>query len=459
MSLLLHSCCLQKGSRIYLRVIAGLGVLCLVGALAAQAATICVNQAGSSGCKTTITAAIAAASAGDTILVAPGTYKEDVIITKPVALLGTFRASIIDASGLANGIFVNGMSAAPKTGLSNVTVSDFTVRNANFEGILVANATDVSLTGNLVTDNNKSLNISAATCDKIPAFETNEGEDCGEGIHLMATQYVSVVGNEVAWNSGGILITDETGPNHANLISGNNVHDNPYDCGITLASHGPATSVIPTAGLPYGVTNNTISNNTSAHNGFQVPGAGAGVGIFAPFPGTTDAGNVVIGNILRDNGLPGVTMHNHAAAPSPAPPVNMNDNVIVGNQISGNGADTADTPTSGPTGINLFSHASVSGTVISQNAFDNETIDIAFSAPSGQMNVHLNDFNGKAIGVDELSAATVDATENWWNCPFGPGSKGGCATVSGSGVNTSPWLTAPFDLDEHNDVDRFRRRW
>ena len=129
-----------------------------------------------------------------------------------------------------------------------------------------------------------------------------------------------VVDNEVAYNSGGILITDETGPNQGNLISGNNVHDNPYDCGITLASHGPATSVIPTAALPYGVTDNTISNNVSTHNGYQVPGAGAGVGIFAPFPGTTDAGNVVIDNVLRNNGLPGVTMHNHAAAPAPAPP-------------------------------------------------------------------------------------------------------------------------------------------
>ena len=347
------------------------------------------------------------------------------------------------------------MSAAPKIGITNVTVSGFTVRNANFEGILVANATDVSLTGNLVTDNNKALNISASTCNGIPAFETNEGDDCGEGIHLMATYHVSVVDNESAYNSGGILITDETGPSQGNLISGNNVHDNPYDCGITLASHGPATSVIPTAGLPYGLTDNTISHNVSTHNGYQVPGAGAGVGIFAPFPGTTDAGNVVIDNVLRDNGLPGVTMHNHASAPPPAPAVNMNDNVIVGNQISGNGADTEDAVTSGPTGINLFSTAPVSGTVVSQNVIEQESIDVAFNAPSGQMNVHLNNFDGRATGVDNIGAATVDATENWWNCPFGPGAAGGCATVTGKGVATSPWLIAPFDADDQNGFGNF----
>lgn len=458
----LHSIGLEKGCRMRLSIVVGLAVLCSCGVPGALAATLCVNPGGTSGCKSTITAALSAASAGDTILVAPGTYKEDVVVTKAIALLGSYRASIIDASGLANGIFINGMSAAPKTGISNVIVSGFTVRNANFEGILVANATDVSLTGNLVTDNNKALDISASTCNSIPAFETNEGDDCGEGIHLMATYHVSVVDNEVAYNSGGILITDETGPNSGNLISGNNVHDNPYDCGITLASHGPATSVISSATLPYGVTGNTISHNVSMRNGYQVPGAGAGVGIFAPFPGTTDAGNFVIDNVLRDNGLPGVTMHNHAAAPSPAPPINLNDNVIVGNQISGNGADTADTPTSGPTGINLFSHAPVFGTVISQNVFDQEAIDVAFSAPSGQMNVHLNNFNGKAIGVEELSTATIDATENWWNCPFGPGSMGACATASGSGVTTSPWLITPYDLDDQSDhggFGHFQRPW
>ncbi len=449
--------CLCKGSRACLRLAAGFAALCLFGTLAAHAATLCVNPGGTSGCKTTINAAVGAASPGDTILVAPGTYKEDVVITKPIALLGSNRASIIDASGLSNGIFVNGMAAAPKIGISNVTISGFTVRNANFEGILVANATDVSLTGNLVTDNDKSLDISAGTCNNIPAFETNEGDDCGEGIHLMATYHVSVVDNDVAYNSGGILITDETGPNSGNLISGNNVHDNPYDCGITLASHGPATSLIPTAGLPYGVSGNTIFHNVSTHNGYQVPGAGAGVGIFAPFPGTTDAGNFVIDNVLRNNGLPGVTMHNHAAAPAPAPPVNMNDNMIVGNQISGNGADTADTPTSGPTGINLFSQAPVSGTVVSQNDFDQEAIDVAFTAPAGQMNVHLNNFNRNAVGVQEsgiptaTTTPTVDATENWWNCAFGPGSKGACATASGSGVTTSPWLVTPYDLDDQND--------
>ncbi|MGH6678957.1 MAG: right-handed parallel beta-helix repeat-containing protein, partial [Bradyrhizobium sp.] len=182
-----------------------------------------------------------AASAGATILIAPGTYKEDVIIKQSVSLIGSNRATVIDASGLPNGIFIDGMATAPKAGVSNVVISGITVRNANFEGILVASASDVSLTGNLVEDNDRALDISAGTCNNIDtSFETNEQDDCGEGVHLMGVDHSTILRNEVAHNAGGILVSDETGPNDHNVIGENLVHDNVYDCGITLASHGPA---------------------------------------------------------------------------------------------------------------------------------------------------------------------------------------------------------------------------
>jgi nitrous oxidase accessory protein NosD len=431
------------------RYLVGLGLLSLFGASTLAAANLCVNPGGKFGCKSSISAAVTAASAGDTIQVAHGIYKEQVVITKSLSLVAQDGPQpVIDATGLPNGIFVNGLWAAPNAGVADVLISGFKIRKANFEGILVVNATDVTIVGNDVVDNNQSLDIADGTCPGIPAFETNEGDDCGEGIHLMAVDHSSVVRNESEHNSGGILITDETGPNHDNLISGNSVHDNPFDCGITIASHGPATSVIPSAKISYGVSRITVAHNDVAHNGFQVPGAGAGVGIFAPFPGTTAAANVVIDNDLHNNGLPGVTMHNHAAAPAPAPPVNMNDNVIVGNRISGNGEDTLDAATSGPTGINLFSVAPVTGTVVSQNVFDDESIDIAFNAPAGQINAHLNDFD-KAVGVDNIGTGTVSATFNWWNCPAGPGGKR-CSTIVGSGVTFTPWLTSPFNSDDRD---------
>ncbi len=437
-----------------LRII-GLGTMCFGPALffctaggLATAATLCVNPGGTGGCTSTIGAAVASASPGDTIQVATGIYKEQVTITETLALVAMDEAKppTIDATGLSNGIFVNGMSIAPNTGVSKVLISGFKIHNANFEGILVVNGGDVTIVGNHVYDNDKALEVGTGNCPGIPAFETNEGDDCGEGIHLMAARRSTLLHNEVDHNSGGILISDETGPNFSNLISGNYVHDNPWDCGITMASHGPATTVIPSAVFSFGVFQNTVANNRSESNGLGLPGAGAGVGIFAPFPGTGAYENVIINNVLKDNGLPGVTMHNHAAAPPgvPVPAANLSDNVIVGNIISGNAADTDDAATSGPTGINIFSLVPVNGTMISQNVFEDEAIDIAFSAPDGRTYAHFNNFSAPAIGVQNLgTGGAVTATDNWWHCAAGPGGTG-CATSVGKSVGSSPWLAAPF---------------
>ena len=265
----------------------GLGVLSLFAASSLTAATLCVNPGGKSGCKSSISAAVAAASPRDTIQVAQGTYKEDVVITKSLSLVAQRNAQpVIDATGLPNGIFVNGLSTAPTPGVADVLISGFKIEDANFEGILVVSASDVTILDNHVLDNDQSVDLADSTCPSIPAFETNEGDDCGEGIHLMAADHSSVIHNDIEHNTGGILISDETGTSHNNVITGNFVHDNPYDCGITIASHGPATTVIPSATVSFGVFDNTVAHNDVTRNGFQVPGAGAGVGIFAPFPGT-----------------------------------------------------------------------------------------------------------------------------------------------------------------------------
>jgi hypothetical protein len=50
---------------------------------------------------------------------------------------------------------------------------------------------------------------------------------------------------------------------------------------------------------------------------------------------------------------------------------------------------------------------------------------------------------GGDIGVDNIGTGTVDATENWWGCPNGPGT-GGCTTVKGTGVFFTPRLRHPM---------------
>lgn len=408
-------------------------LLIFAAAATSNAATLCVNPKGRNGCFSKINDAVAAASANDTIQVANGTYKEDVIIGKPLSLVGANRKrTVIDATGLSNAVFVDGID---NPGLSNVIVTGFTLTNATLEGILVANASSVLVSDNDVTRNDQGL---SSDCPGLPDYETNEGDDCGEGIHLLGADHSIVRNNLVERNSGGILISDDTGAASWNLITGNTVRKNPFDCGITLASHAPAA--ITGSPTPLGVTNNTVYGNVSTANGLGAPGAGAGVGIFASIPGANASGNSAINNLLTDNGLPGVTMHSHT------PGQNLTNNLIVGNTISGNAADTDDAATSGPTGINVYGVSPASGTIISGNNVSNESLDIVVKTPA-QIDAHFNNLIDKGVGVQNLTTGLeppVNATENYWGCPRGPGAKG-CTSISGpGGVLYIPFATSPF---------------
>jgi len=395
-----------------------------------DAASLCVNAAASSGCMATIGAAVAAASPNDTINVAPGTYKESVTIGKPLSLIGADATKVtIDATGLGVGIYVDGNDNKALTG---VFISGFTVQNANFEGILVTGASGVTISGNIVQKNNHGLVTAAAgaTCPNIPAYDSSEGEDCGEGIHLNGVTHSLVVNNTSQNNSGGILISDDDGATHDNVITGNVVMNNLAACGITLASHPPAT--LTGSSTPLGVYNNSIIGNTVSGNGMN--GTGAGAGIFASVPGAASYSNVVINNILTGNGLPGVAMHSHT------PGQTLTGNIVIGNTISGNAADTADAATPGTAGINVFGVSSIAGSIIAQNTISGEAFDVVVNGP-GAVNVQRNTFTG-GTGVANLSSGTVNADGNWWGCNDNPtfpiSGFAGCVGTSGP-VSVNIW--------------------
>ena len=423
------------------------------------AATLCVNPAGSGGCYSKIQAAINHASPNDTIEVRPGTYKEDVVIGKSVSLIGAGADdSIVDATGLANGIFVDGYD---NPGLNHVTIAGFTVKNAKFEGVLLVSASDVTVRDNRIDDNDKFGPVFSpipSGCAGQPAFETDENGDCGGALHLIGTMRSIVSGNSMTGNADGILITDETAESHDNLIIHNNVVNNPLDCGIVLASHPPVGSTAPHFAKHYGVNHNTIDDNVSADNGVQVGGAGVGLFSDGNGPGTV-FGNVIIHNMLTGNGIGGVSLHSHVGPAFGAPADNMDGNMIIGNYIAGNLADTGDTATPGRVGININSGGGGSpvwGTIISHNVIRDEDVDIAVNTPA-ILNAHLNDLLGGKVGVADVCAydkatvctGSIDAVENYWGCAAGPEGHG-CTTVSGTDILWTPWLKTPaVDDDEY----------
>jgi parallel beta-helix repeat protein len=405
--------------------------MCLVS-LPLAARTVCVCPGGGPGCYGSIAAAMASVDRFDTVRVKPGVYKESVRVSKAISLIADSGA-MIDATGLANGIVVDGLSAP---GLSDVLVSGFTIQNANFEGILVVNASAVTISSNQVLSNNKAL--ANGTCPGLPSWQTNEQTDCGQGIHLQGADHAIVSNNVSQGNSGGILLSDDTGANHDNLVTGNSVHDNAWASGITLASHKADLTTTKSA-VPLGVFHNTISGNSSEGNGLS-NGAGAGIGILACVPSAKSYGNVVINNTLTGNGLPGVAMHANGSGQD------LSNNMIAGNAISDNGADFGDAATTGPTGINIAAAGPLPGTVIAGNSIQNEQFDVVNNT-SSPVQVHLNNLVGSPNGVANLKigmiigAGQVDATANWWGCPKGPGVQG-CTNTMGPNIVTLPALTA-----------------
>jgi parallel beta-helix repeat protein len=408
---------------------------------AAVPSTLCVNPKGSGGCYATISAAVAAAAAGSTINVAAGTYAEMVTITKSVYLMGAGSAkTIVNAHGLANAIYVDGYD---NPGLSGVTISGFKLENANFEGLAATSVSNLNFWGNLVTGNDKSQDTANGTCPGLPAWETAEGLDCGEGIHLAGTSYSTIANNVSEGNAGGLLITDNTAISQYNVISGNTIKDNLYDCGITMPSQ-PQYPSSANGGHPFGVMNNVIYGNTSTGNGTSLAGAGAGVLLAVGAPGESIKNTLIIGNTITNNGIPGVVFHGHSSGDT------IQNTIVAGNTISGNGADVGDASTNElTTGINFYgAHTSsvpggLTGTQIYGNTISNEDNAITYNSGVPLM-VHLNNLinvgNAGVNNTDTTGIGSVDATQNYWGCATGPGAS--CSTVVGSNVTTSPYLPA-----------------
>jgi len=413
----------------------------------AAAATLCVN-ASNSGCYATINGAVSHAHANDLISVASGQYNEDVVIGIPLSLIGAGAGtSVIDASGKDNGVFVDGYH---HPGLTHVTVAGFTIKNAQFEGVLVVSAGDVTIRGNTIEDNDQSpaeFNGEPHGCDGQPAFETDETGDCGGGLHLIGVWNSIVSGNKIIRNDDGILISDETTESHDILIHHNLVNNNPGECGIVLASHSPVGSTPPKFATHYGIDHITVSENTANGNGVTV--GGAGIGIFSDGAGQGRVSdNTIIHNTMTGNGIGGFSLHTHVGPAFGLPADNMNNNMIIGNKISGNLADEDDTATPGRVGININSGGGgtpIWGTIITQNVIWDEDYDVTVNTP-GTVNIHLNDLLGGKVGVANVCAfdkapctGHIDATQNYWGCSSGPG-HAGCSSVSGGEIRVTPSL-------------------
>ena len=290
-----------------------------------------------------------------------------------------------------------------------MTVQGFTVTGAEGEGILAVNPkpvkgpvvggrqlyTGTPLSGITIEDDvvkDNDLGFNNPSSPYYPCTP-NGGSDCGEGIHLMSVAHSTVLDNQSVDNAGGILLTDEYGPNHDNLVRGNYVVGNTKDCGITLPGHNLALN--PETGQPDpsfgGVYHNFVVDNVVIGNG--VKGYGAGVGIFAPESFTGSYDNTVSGNLIEGNGLAGISVHGHQAD------AYVNDNIFTGNTIGQNNVDLADgADPPGPadnqtTGILVWSDATVYDVTITGNTIFDDTYGVWYTPKTVRITANTNLFS------------------------------------------------------------------
>jgi len=300
-----------------------------------------------------INTAIAAVGAYGTVVVCPGTYDEEVLVTKPLNLVG--RHATINAKGQPP-LTVAGMTLPGSDGIavlqtSNVTVSGFTVTGAGFDAILVGASSHVSVSRNRLVNNGTFVNLQQG--------------GSGVGVDINSSTWSSATGNVAISNEGGgFEIADDIGPASHDTVAWN-YETKSYDgCGVIVAGHSTA-----------GVTDNLVAHNSVSSNGTAKGTEASGLLLASEVPGETMTGNTFTGNRAWDNGLPGMTIHVHL------PGQHFNDNKVIGNwfgtnNVVGDPIGLFTSPTSQKnvavpdlytTGILAATASQVSGTVIAGN--------------------------------------------------------------------------------------------
>jgi parallel beta-helix repeat protein len=138
---------------------------------------------------------------GDTIMVKSGTYQENIDVTKPVVLTSQNTSTTV-IEGLGNG-------TALSIATSNVTVTGFTIKNgsspssASGTGILLENAHNCTVNGNVITDNYV-------------------------GVLLINSTYNTLRNNEISGNNYNLILQNSE---HNNIDDSNTVNGEPYTAG------------------------------------------------------------------------------------------------------------------------------------------------------------------------------------------------------------------------------------
>lgn len=374
---------------------------------------------------------IDAAQPGDTVNVTPGTYSEQLLIDKPLTLLGPDPAAgeaVVDAAGMASAPTLLVTS-------SQVTVKLITFQNGPAQGIRVGtaafpNLADVLIENCIVRGHNLSgiMNINSSAMEVVGSLIENNGAISSferAGIFLRPHGVTSIVNNNIHANNGDGMYAEGSS---AGLLIENNTIEAESFSGITLA---------------WDEQNVTIKGNTISGCGSLTDDLKGGVIIIQSMAET------ITGNTIDNCNQRGIMW---GWVPSAGPvPANI---FITANRISHSSHDAIYLFSQGPGSFippDPFAlKPLISDNILLENGNAGVFVSNNFqSSPFGNSDPHLdcNIIQGNGWGAFNATTTVVNAVNNWWGDSSGPFHQvlnpGGTGDPVSDNIDFIPWCELP----------------
>jgi parallel beta-helix repeat protein len=210
----------------------------------------------------TISEAVDHASPQDTVFVKKGIYFENVVIDKPLSVLGEdSENTIIIGEGGANGGNVLTLAA------DNVKVTGFTIKSVRYS-ILSQHANGINIKGdNCTVEGNNIMNtfwgVLCAIQSSTLITQNNITDNFKEGIRFYGGSLNTISGNFIAGNKASGIAME----GYSNVISGNTIRNNTRGIGLGTSYSVVFANVISDhseSGIYFSGSNNTICANQIA---------------------------------------------------------------------------------------------------------------------------------------------------------------------------------------------------
>jgi parallel beta-helix repeat protein len=209
-------------------------IVCAVLVVPASAANLSV---GAGGQFKTIQQAVDVAKPGDTVLVAPGTYTENIVVNKPLTITGNATVQAADSSKdvfllTSQGVHIDGLTiTGGASGVDVANVSSCMITNidahSNVRGVYLAGSTNSEVRRSNLSNNGYGVYCDYATSSTIAnntaTGEKGTGNTLGDGIYMYYGGSNTVSNNDLSSNHVyGISLFRSSN----NTITGNTISQN-----------------------------------------------------------------------------------------------------------------------------------------------------------------------------------------------------------------------------------------